>query len=72
VLNISKTYIFFPTNQRLKVDEKLENGDKLAVLVRKRRNGDTIFLQSELLCESEYRKVINLRLRPGPPFPILQ
>ncbi len=47
------------------MDKKLENGDKTAVLVRKRKNEDTIFLRGELLCESEYRQVINFRLRSG-------
>jgi hypothetical protein len=47
------------------VDKKLENDDKLAVLVIKRKNGDTynLCLQWELLCESEYRQVINFMYR---------
>ncbi len=60
VLNISKTYIFFLTNQRLKVDEKLENTDKLAVLVRKRKKEIQFFVQRELLCEFEYKQLYRL------------
>jgi hypothetical protein len=52
------------------VDKKLENDDKTAVLVRKRKKWRYNFCTWGFLCESEHRQVINFGLRSGLPFPI--